>query len=193
MKIKSAEFKLGIMSPAQIPNEGIPQIAFAGRSNVGKSSIQNALLGRKGLVKVSGTPGKTREINFFLVNQAFYFVDLPGLGYAKVSKTLREKLGKLITQYLEKSTDLRAVIYLVDIKTGGTDLDLEAIQFLKESNIATLIVGTKMDRFNQKELKEAMDRTQARLQLDEPILAVSSHKNRNLDELWQHIQEAILT
>lgn len=193
MKIKSAEFKLGIMSPAQIPSEGIPQIAFAGRSNVGKSSIQNALLGRKGLVKVSGTPGKTREINFFLVNQAFYFVDLPGLGYAKVSKTMRQKLGKLITQYLEKSTDLRAVIYLVDIKTGGTDLDIEAIQFLKESNIATLVVGTKMDRFNQKELKEALRNTEQRLGLTDPILAVSSHKNRNLEELWACIQEAILT
>lgn len=193
MKITSAEFKIGAMSVSQVPDQGIPQIAFAGRSNVGKSSIQNALLGRKGLVKVSGTPGKTREINFFLVNQAFYFVDLPGLGYAKISKTMRDKLGTLITRYLEKATDLRAVIYLVDIKTGGTDLDIEAIQFLRENNIATLVVGTKMDRFNQKELAQAVRTTETRLQLTDPILAVSAHKNKNLDELWSHIQEAILT
>lgn len=191
MIIKSAEFKIGAMSMATVPNEGMPQIAFAGRSNVGKSSLQNALLGRKGLVKVSGTPGKTREINFFAINEAFYFVDLPGLGYAKISKTMRSKLGSLITQYLEKATDLRAVIYLVDIKTGGTDLDREAIQFLQQSQIATMVVGTKSDRFNQKEMSEYTKKTQANLGFDDPIYLVSSHKGKGLKELWAHIQEAI--
>jgi GTP-binding protein len=191
MKIQSAQFRTGAMTLEQIPADGRPHIAFAGRSNVGKSSLQNALLGRKGLVKVSGTPGKTREINFFLINEAFYFADLPGLGYAKFSKTKRAFLGQFITQYLETCNDLRAVIYLVDPRTGGTDTDKEALAFLKQMGIATLVVGTKRDKLSQSEMHHAIKNTMTNLELEIPPLLVSSQAKFGLDTLWEALNEAI--
>lgn len=192
MKILSAEFVKGVMSMDALPEDGMPEIVFAGRSNVGKSSLQNALLGRKNMVRTSKTPGKTLEINYYAVNKAFYFVDLPGLGYAKVSKGKRIKLGKLISNFLEKSPNIKAVFYLVDIKTMGTDIDRSTIQFLQSLDIPFQVIGTKTDRFNQKETAAIRKKLPENLDLDELPLCVSAHKKKGLDQMWEQIVQVIV-
>lgn len=155
MKIKNAEFVKGVVGEDSILYEDIPQIAFVGRSNVGKSSTLNALLERKKLVKVANTPGKTREINFFRVvserDASAYFVDLPGYGYAKLSKTDRQSLENLITWYItHQETNTALICLIIDAKVGLTDLDKTFIGMIKEHNKDFIIVGNKIDKLNQK-------------------------------------------
>ena len=191
MKIKSAEFVIGAASLAQIPVDDLPQIAFAGRSNVGKSSLQNALVQRKKLIRTSSTPGKTREINFYKVNEAFYFADLPGFGYAKFSKSLRAKISKLITKYLEESPNITGIVYLIDMKTQGTAIDTEILDRFRELQLPTLVVCTKMDKLNLKDRKKTLVKIQEKFNLEELPLMVSSQKKQGLTEVWQALFEAI--
>lgn len=191
MKIMKAEFVKGVVKMDQLPEDNWPQIAFAGRSNVGKSSLLNALLQRKNLVKVSGTPGKTREINFFNINDAFYFADLPGIGYAKISKTYRAQITKMLNNYLEKSESLTGIVYLVDMKTGGTQLDVETFSNLQSHGIPMLMVCTKMDKLNQKDRKKQLDHITKKFNLTEPPICVSSHKRLGLDKVWGQLLQAI--
>ena len=154
MKIASAEFLKGIIGTDVILTDGVPEIAFVGRSNVGKSSVINSLVNRKDLVKTSNRPGKTTEINFFGINgKKCYFVDLPGYGYAKRSPKEKESIEKLILWYLMYSgvTPLKVVIIL-DSKAGLTDFDAEMIRVLREQGHPYLIVANKVDKLNQKEL-----------------------------------------
>jgi GTP-binding protein len=176
---------------AQIPVDDLPQIAFAGRSNVGKSSLQNALVQRKKLIRTSSTPGKTREINFYKVNEAFYFADLPGFGYAKFSKSLRAKISKLITKYLEESPNITGIVYLIDMKTQGTAIDTEILDRFRELQLPTLVVCTKMDKLNQKDRKKTLVKIQEKFNLEELPLMVSSQKKQGLTEVWQALFEAI--
>lgn len=153
MEIQSAEFVRGIKGTNPILKSGLPQIAFVGRSNVGKSSTMNALLNRKDLVLVSKKPGKTTEINFFLVNKNIYFVDLPGYGYARADSKRREKIKKLIIWYLTSGEVRPALVALItDIQAGFTDFDKEMIQILREQNHPFVVVANKMDKLNQKEV-----------------------------------------
>lgn len=175
----------------QLPEDGLPQIAFAGRSNVGKSSLLNALLGRKGLVKVSGTPGKTREINLFNINDTFYFSDLPGIGYARISKTYRAQISKMLNNYLEKCESLTGLVYLIDIKTAGTQLDVETFKNLQSHGVPMMLVVTKMDKLNQKERKKQVDVIIKRFNLDQAPLCVSSLKKSGLNQLWGQLLQAI--
>lgn len=184
-------FVRGVASMAQLLDD-LPQIAFAGRSNVGKSSLMNALLGRKNLVKTSSIPGKTRQLNFFLVDQLFYFVDLPGFGYARISKEERVRISKLIENYLRHSTQLRGLLYLIDLRTGGTELDIEMVQTLASSGVPMLLVATKGDKLKRSEQNRALQQIQNRFQLDEPPHWVSSSSGRGVDELWSAIEELIL-
>lgn len=151
MEIKSAEFKKGIRGTDDILYEARPQIAFVGRSNVGKSSLINCLLGSKDLVKSGKVPGKTREINFFLVNKSVYFVDLPGYGFAKMNLDKREQLAKMIQWYFFEKVYKRKVVLVLDMKVGPTALDLEMLRILKEHNQDILVVANKADVLNQKE------------------------------------------
>ena len=153
MKIQSAEFVRGIKGTDPILNSGLPQIAFVGRSNVGKSSTLNALLNRKDLVAVSKKPGKTTEINFFLVNAKIYFVDLPGYGYARADIKKREKIRKLIVWYLT-SGEVRPtlVVLITDIQAGFTDFDKEMLQIIQEQGYPYVVVANKIDKLNQKEI-----------------------------------------
>ena len=191
MKIVKAEFVKGIVKMDQLPEDHLPQIAFAGRSNVGKSSLLNALLGRKNLVKVSGNPGKTREINLFNINDTFYFADLPGVGYAKISKTYRAQISRMLNNYLEKCESLTGLVYLVDIKTAGTSLDIETFNNLRSHEIPMMIVVTKMDKLKQKERKKQLDLIQKKFKLEAPPLCVSSLKKSGLDALWGQLLQAI--
>ncbi len=156
--INSAQFIQGIVGTADILYDGVPQIAFIGRSNVGKSSLINALVNRTNLVKVGKKPGKTLEINFFSINhRECYFVDLPGYGYAKVSPRAKEKLAKLILWYLQYS-EVRPykVVLILDCKVGVTIFDTEMLKILRECGHPFIIVANKIDKLNQKELGTAV-------------------------------------
>ncbi|MEA3296709.1 MAG: ribosome biogenesis GTP-binding protein YihA/YsxC [candidate division Zixibacteria bacterium] len=154
-------------SLSDLPRDQRPQIAFAGRSNVGKSTLLNCIAGRKKLAKVSGTPGKTRSLNFFLVNDKFYFVDLPGYGYAKVSKAMRAGWGKLIEDYLLKSDDLIGMIFLLDCRREPTTQDFQLLAWLSERKLPVIVVITKADKLNR-------DKVQRKVREAESLFGVSA-------------------
>ncbi len=151
MKIKSAEFKKSIRGTDEILYEPKLQVAFIGRSNVGKSSLMNCLLGRTDLVKSGKTPGKTKEMNFFLINNLFYFVDLPGYGYAKMSPAVREQLARMIQWYFMEKVYERKTVLVLDIKVGPSDMDIEMLRILRENDQDVLVVANKADSLNQRE------------------------------------------
>lgn len=152
MEIKSAEFVKGIIGTDPILGDQYPQIAFVGRSNVGKSSVINSLVLRKGLVKSSSTPGKTKEINFFFINKAYYFVDLPGYGFARMGAKGAEKIRKLILWYLGSGeARVRLVVLIVDLGVKPMAHDREMADILRAENIDFVVVGNKVDRLNQTE------------------------------------------
>lgn len=159
MDIISAKFVKGIRGTDTILNDPKPQFAFVGRSNVGKSSVINALLNRKGMAKSSSTPGKTKEINFFLVNEEFYFVDLPGYGYARVSDKDKEQLVKMILWYLfESGAAPRLVFLIIDANVGLTKKDEEMIRALTEGGAPFLVVGNKIDKINKSIRKKEIEK-----------------------------------
>jgi GTP-binding protein len=159
MEIKSAKFIKGIAGTDRILTDDIPQVAFIGRSNVGKSSVINSLVKSNTLVKTGKKPGKTTEINFFMINNKIYFVDLPGYGYAQGGQARIEKIRKLIIWYLtESGSKPRLVILIIDIKAGITDFDRDMLDILRQQEINYLIVANKVDKLNQKEIsKEIAD------------------------------------
>ena len=189
--VTSAEFVKAAVSLKGLPEARLPQVAFLGRSNVGKSSLMNALMGQKKLVKVSATPGKTREINFFKVNNQFFLVDLPGVGFAKVSNAKRDEMSDFIREYVEKCKDLRGLIYLVDIRHGGTPIDIETVESIRETGCPVLVIASKRDKANQSELAKNLKLIQERLSLDSRPLCVSAIKKFGLETLWQEILSAI--
>lgn len=153
-KVKDVEFVTSAAAPSQFPDTDLLEIAFVGRSNVGKSSLLNSLVNRRNLARISSTPGKTRQINFFTVNKQFHFVDLPGYGYAKVSKVERESWRKTIEAYLLRREQLRLVVSLIDIRHDPTALDIELVNWLDSIEREYIIVLTKGDKV-KKELLSA--------------------------------------
>jgi GTP-binding protein len=158
MKVTKTEFVHSAYSPKDFPKDHFVQIAFAGRSNVGKSSMINCLLQKKNLARISSQPGKTRSINFHKINDRFYFVDLPGYGYAKVSKTEREKWRWLIEAYLIDNENLSGLIQIIDARIGITEKDEEMIAFALDVGVEPLIVATKIDKLNQREKMKNLKR-----------------------------------
>ncbi len=148
MKLEEATFQLSVHSLAQLPETELPEIAFAGRSNVGKSSLLNALFKRRNFVKVSSRPGKTQGLNFFLIPGACHFVDLPGYGYAKVSKQMQAQWGQLISSYLETREQLRLVVVIIDVRHEAKKQDRELLLWLKQKAIPSLVVYTKADKLS---------------------------------------------
>ncbi len=155
MKILSAEFVISAVGPKQFPLDSKPQIAFAGRSNVGKSSIINSLLHRKNLVKTSQTPGKTQLINFFIINESFYFVDLPGYGYARVPHAVTDAWAPMIEGYLKSSPQLSAVVVLLDSRRELDERDVRLIEWLRQYDIPVIYALTKTDKLNRQETDRA--------------------------------------
>jgi GTP-binding protein len=145
-KVDNAEFIRSAFGRADFLHDGRPQLLFVGRSNVGKSSLLNRLLGRKALARVSKTPGRTRAVNYFLVNGRFYFVDLPGYGYAKAGRDERREWGRLMEEYLGEALPDARIVLLVDGKVGATPLDVEAFRYLAASGAEVIVVATKIDR-----------------------------------------------
>jgi GTP-binding protein len=185
MIIKQSEFITSAVSKTQYPTDNRAEIAFVGRSNVGKSSIINTLTNRRGLAKVSGTPGKTRLINFFLINNTFYLVDLPGYGYAKVSKGEKESWGKFIEMYLINRPQLQRVVLLVDCRHKPTSDDILMYKWIKHYGYNTLVVATKKDKLTKNELvkSEKVIRETLELPKDEKIYYFSSLKKEGKEEL----------
>jgi GTP-binding protein len=194
MQISAVNFVLGATSIKQVPKDGIPQLAFLGRSNAGKSSLLNAIFGKQ-IVKTSGTPGKTREINFFLVansfGKSFYFVDLPGVGYAKVSKTMRDDMANRIKNYVEKAHDLKGIVYLIDIRHGGHEIDFETINGIRSAKVPVLLVASKADKLNQGEFIAAKRKLKENFSLPELPLATSAKTKKGLPELWKEISSLL--
>ncbi|MGH9882662.1 MAG: ribosome biogenesis GTP-binding protein YihA/YsxC, partial [Pyrinomonadaceae bacterium] len=170
MKVTSAEFIKSAFKEADWPDDGKPEIAFLGRSNVGKSSLINSLLGVRGLARTSSTPGRTQSLNFFLINEAFRFVDLPGYGYARVPKTIKSSWGEMATTYLAKRSQLVLSIHIVDSRHEPTKLDLQLHEWLKYSAKPRLIVATKSDKLSNNELRESLGRAQ-RIFGEESVIA----------------------
>jgi GTP-binding protein len=146
MKVTSSEIVISAVKPAQYPAENLPEIALAGRSNVGKSSFINKMLARKSLARTSSKPGKTQTLNFYIINEVLHFVDVPGYGYAKVSKKEREIWGKMIETYMTTREQLRAVVLLIDVRHPPTKDDVLMYGFLKHYDIPAIIVATKVDK-----------------------------------------------
>lgn len=186
MKITSAEFIKGIRGTNAIMQDGVPQVAFLGRSNVGKSSTINALTGRKSLVKSSATPGKTKEINFFKINNEFYFVDLPGYGYARVSQKAREKLRKLILWYIDEPHPERTFVLVLDAQVGVTEFDQEIIDALHERDESVVLVANKTDKLNQKDRHQAMNSLQ---EIGLPVVPFSAKTKRGAQDFFKAVFE----
>jgi len=148
MTIKDARFVLGVTKWSGLPEDGIPELAFMGRSNVGKSSLINMVVARRSLARTSGTPGKTREFNYYQVNDCFYLVDLPGFGYAKVSRTQREGWQRFIAHYLTERVPLRGIFHLIDSRHPPTALDREVMLLTRESAAPYIILLTKSDKLS---------------------------------------------
>ncbi len=165
----------------QLPKDRRPQIAFAGRSNVGKSSLLNRLTGRKKLAKTSQTPGKTRSLNFFAVNQKFYFVDLPGYGYARASKTERKSWGRLVESYLEKSPDLIGLVLLLDCRRDPTPEDIQLLEWLTSKETPALIIITKTDKLTRDKVNRKVQQTEEALGVSAiPFSAVTGYGKKEL-------------
>lgn len=190
MKILSAEFVVSAAAPAQFPSDNKPQIAFAGRSNVGKSSIINTLLHRKKLVKTSATPGKTQLINFFIINRQFYFVDLPGYGYARVPQAVTDTWAPMIESYLKNSPELRSVVVLLDARRAPDERDIRLLEWLRQYDIPVICVLTKADKLKRQESERARRDVQEQVGL--PGLLLTSAKNgQGIRELWTEISKRL--
>ena len=189
MEIKQSEFIISAVKPAQYPTDNLVEFAFVGKSNVGKSSLINTLTNRRKLVKVSGTPGKTRLINFFLINNSFYFVDLPGYGYAKVAKTEKAKWGSMIEDYLISRPQLQKVALLVDVRHKPSQDDISMYQWIKHFGYEVVIVATKKDKLNRAELVKSNKLIRETLNLapNEDIINISSLKKIGVEDLLNNL------
>ena len=189
MKIISAQFLTGAVSCRQYPDYGYPELAFVGRSNVGKSSLINSLLNRKKLVKTSQTPGKTQEINFFKVNNEFIFADLPGYGFARVPQSVQKRWKKMIEDYLLKRKTLLSVVFIIDLRRNPSPLDLDLQGWLEDCGVEYILVGTKADKLSQSEFKKQVSKlNEAYFDNEEGELLIYSSKNsRGRNELWNKI------
>jgi len=192
MNIKSAQFLTSAVKPSQYPSAVRPEVAFAGRSNVGKSSLINRLLGRKNLVKTSSTPGRTQTINFFLINDGFYFVDLPGYGYARVPMEVRKNWGAMVERYLKTRQGLRAVVVILDVRRMPNQADHDLLAWLAHYNIPDIMVLTKADKL--KKNKQAQQRTLiAGDLLKDPLSLIlfSAATGLGKEELWKAVNDRI--
>ncbi|QOV19707.1 YihA family ribosome biogenesis GTP-binding protein [Blautia liquoris] len=189
IKQVSLGFVCGITST--LPDTGQPEIAFAGKSNVGKSSLINALMNRKALARTSGQPGKTQTINYYHVNEEMYLVDLPGYGYAKVSESVKEKWGNMIESYLHSSQTLKAVFLLIDIRHDPSANDKTMYDWISYQGYQPVIIATKLDKIKRSQIQKQVKRIREGLDVAEktPIIPFSAQTKQGRDEIWDLIEE----
>jgi len=187
--INFADIEISAVSEAQYPTLGLPEVALAGRSNVGKSSLINSLVNRKKLARTSGNPGKTRTLNFFNIEQEVMFVDVPGYGYAKVSKREQEKWGTMMEEYFSLREELKLVILIVDLRHKPTIQDRQMYDFLKHYDLPVLVAATKADKIKRSQEKKLMNQVIDTLEMFEEDMLVkySSQTREGKDEVWKYI------
>ena len=190
MRIHSAEFVVGAVGEKGSPTDGLPEVAFAGRSNVGKSCLINRLVQRRRLAQTSSTPGRTQQLNYYRVNDRLYLVDLPGYGYVRGGVDLRRTLGRLIETYLANREALQAVVLLIDARHGPTELDLQMVDTLRSGGRPFLLVLTKADKLSRGKLERQISRLEEEGQLaDLPYLPFSSETGLGRGDLLQWVEE----
>ncbi|MCH7923317.1 MAG: YihA family ribosome biogenesis GTP-binding protein [Nitrospinae bacterium] len=191
MRVTLAEFVTSAARPSQVPPPSLPEVAFAGRSNVGKSSLINTLVMRKRLVKTSSTPGKTRMLNFFVVNGRYGFVDLPGYGYARATKGERARWGSLVEDYLKKRPTLRAVVLIMDLRHEPFPTDHQMVEWLGHQKLPAILVATKADKLGRSRRMEQRKRMAEALEVEPDRIVLFSAKSRlGRPELWRAIRAA---
>lgn len=194
MIIKSSSYAVSAVKESQYPKDNLPEIALAGRSNVGKSSLINTLLKRKNLARTSSQPGKTQTLNFYLVNDEFYLVDVPGYGYAKVSQKRRQEFGEMIQDYLETRPNLKGLIILIDSRHQPTKDDIAMYEYAQYLNIPILVVCTKMDKIKKSQTNKVMSGVKKHLDLSYDhvtVLTFSSVTKLHVAELGDWIEDKI--
>ena len=195
MNFQNVEFLISAASPEAFPKRRLPEIAFAGKSNVGKSSMINALMNRKALARTSSQPGKTQTINFYNVNDEVYLVDLPGYGYAKVSQTEKEKWGKLIENYLHKSSVLKAVFLLIDIRHEPSANDKLMYDWIVSNGFDPVIIATKLDKIKRNQLQKQVKaiKTGLNMKSDGIVIPFSAETKQGREEIWNLIDSWLET
>lgn len=190
MKVHNVEMVISAVRPDQYPEDGLPEFALAGRSNVGKSSFINRMIGRKALARISSKPGKTQTLNFYKIEEQLFFVDVPGYGYAKVSKTEREAWGKMIERYFTGRQELKAVVQIIDLRHPPTADDRMMYDFLKHYNIPCIIIATKADKIpkgkwdkHKKIVKETLE-----MEKSDSLIVFSSETGLGFEEAWKTIE-----
>lgn len=189
MKIRTSDFVISAVKPDQWPKDGLPEIALAGRSNVGKSSLINTLLNRKNLARTSQRPGKTQTLNYFIINEAFYFVDVPGYGYAKVSQSERRAWVKMLETYLTQNKQLRAVVQVIDLRHAPSAEDVQMYNFLKHYEIPVILVTTKADKIARGKYQQHLKIIREKLNKDpnDPMVLFSSFSGLGKEDAWKTI------
>ena len=193
MIIKNAEFKISAVSPKQYPADGLPEIVLVGKSNVGKSSFINTMLNRKKLARTSSEPGKTRQINFYNVNDSFYFVDLPGYGFSKMSKVEQEKVGAFIEEYLQNSKNIALIVFLIDIRHNPTENDKLMYNYAIQTKKPFIIIANKADKIAVTKVDDSVKALQDVLNPlhDLNFIPFSSERKIYTETAWQNIEQYI--
>ena len=186
MTIVSAELICTAAEPSHFPKEKLPEVAFVGRSNVGKSSLINSLLKKKKLAFTSSTPGRTQQINFYRVNREFCFVDLPGYGFAKAPRELKQQWAELIQYYLGGRDQLVSCVLIIDSRFGPTDLDLERLRYFQQNLLPFIIVSTKSDKLSKAELQKSLKHTKS-FSPTTPLIAYSAENGEGRNQVWQSL------
>lgn len=192
MIIKNPKFEISAVKPSQYPNNNLPQIVLVGKSNVGKSSFINTMLNRKALARTSNTPGKTRQINFYNIDNNFYFVDLPGYGYSKLSKEEQVSMGRFIEDYLQKCKDISLIVLLLDIRHDPTNDDVFMLDYIKKTNLPFIIVANKADKFAVTKVDAEIARLKDYLGLSfTTLVPFSAERKIYTDNTWEEIEKFI--
>lgn len=192
MQIKEPKFEISVMNKVQYPKNKLPQIVLAGKSNVGKSSFVNCLVNRKSLARTSSAPGKTRQINFYNMDNKFYFVDLPGYGYSEMSKAEQKKVGDSIETYLRNCKNINLVILLVDIRHAPSANDKMMMEYIKSTGNRYIVITSKADKIAKTKVQSYVDEIAQALDVDKDLIfAFSSETKFNRDVIWEVLEESL--
>ena len=193
MNVKNPKFEISAVSPKQYPKNDLPQIVLVGKSNVGKSSFINTMINRKSLARTSSEPGKTRQINFYNIDEVFYFVDLPGYGYSKMSKQEQDRVGSFIEQYLVKSQNIALVIFLIDIRHNPTENDRLMYDYIIRSELPFIILANKADKVATTKVESTVKELKKQINPigDSTMLPFSAEKKIYTEDVWKIIDEYI--
>ena len=193
MIVKNPKFEISAVSPKQYPNDNLPEIVLAGKSNVGKSSFINTMINRKALARTSSQPGKTRQINFYNIDNKFHFVDLPGFGYSKMSKAEQEKVGKFIEEYLFNRKSISLIILLIDIRHAPGANDILMFNYIRSIGMPYLVIANKADKIAVTKISNYIEDLRKALQANENdiILPFSSEKKIYTEDVWNEIEKYI--